>query len=271
MTSSHSAVEKFFELVDFDTEIIQRETDEKFDQIQQTISTYPSEVGQLDETDAFFASTNSEYLVPLNHATEHASQSARKLAKGMIDFSNTMTSVRHLIGRPKADFMPHQIQDLRFALVDTLIAIEDTSKKMTTIATVKLLEALFDSTHAIHSASRGLSLHNVASTEYKKASRDANQLSIQVSRLESTARTHPTEESVTKLSEVYFKFSEASKALKLKGSHLNYADMSLRTELSHYRSYRAKDLTNAVNKYVCDQLSAEMNTHEKILTLLGMK
>ncbi|KAJ3376451.1 hypothetical protein HDU84_009894 [Entophlyctis sp. JEL0112] len=158
--------------------------------------------------------------------------------------------------------MPHQIQDLRFALVDTLIAIEDTSKKMVFIL------ALFP---LIEDASRGLSLHNVASTEYKKASRDANQLSIQVSRLESTARTHPTEESVTKLSEVYFKFSEASKALKLKGSHLNYADMSLRTELSHYRSYRAKDLKNAVNKYVCDQLSAEMNTHEKILTLLGMK
>ncbi|KAJ3065484.1 hypothetical protein HDU99_004155 [Rhizoclosmatium hyalinum] len=218
---------------------------------------FPPVVDGLEATQAKFTKVNATYLAPMINVLNVSADAGRKIAKAQKALSSFITLVRHQLGRVDADCAFGDDYSSRFILVDLYAQFERIYLNKNVPSAVKLAETLFDSIHQMHTAANTLARNGLVLAEYTKASREVNQLSAVVTKLETAAKSNPIEEVVQKLSEVYFKYEEASKVAQQKASNYNYTIASLQSELEHFQSYHSSQLLPVLNGYVASQLEAE--------------
>ncbi|KAJ1558018.1 homoserine O- acetyltransferase, partial [Cladochytrium tenue] len=112
--------------------------------------------------------------------------------------------------------------------------------------TAALAEALGGLSASLDGATAATGRHAAASSEYVAAAREADALSGLVSRLEAAARALRTEESVARLSEAYYRYSESSKVSQARACRLNCVDENLKAELTHFHQWHGRDVRRAL-------------------------
>ncbi|KAJ3064794.1 hypothetical protein HDU98_011833 [Podochytrium sp. JEL0797] len=266
--STHPLVWVFLTAPHLDPDEIMQETDIRITIIFDAIDTYPPAIASLDDTNATITKLNTTHLVPLATSLNQTCQAARKLWKSEQDVCSGMLAVRFGLGRPAAGSIFGATEGSRFVLVDAMARWESIHLKYNVASTIKLAESLYDSMQTVTCASKSLSRLATLSTDYLKSSREATQLSLAVSRLETSAQANPTEDIVTNLSEVYYKFSEATRRTQQKASLYNYSNACLKSELEHFEKYHAAEMMELVNGYAESHLRAERECLDVLLELI---
>ncbi|KAI9344007.1 hypothetical protein BDR26DRAFT_857991 [Obelidium mucronatum] len=244
--ASHTLVSDFLTLESLDFDKITRESSERVAGIHSTILKYPSTVGSLDDGERYYSSTITAHLNPLARALTTASEAGGKVAKMKRDLCGTLLAYRSNIGNTGFEFLPKR-DGTRFILMDVVANLEVLYLKNIVPAGVKLAEVLFDSAQSMGWVSNTLSRYSLIGAEYTRASRESTQLSLSVTRLERLAQATDNDDTINKLSEAHFQFTESLKVTQAKACKLNYTDMNLKSELVHFHSYRDSQLQRALD------------------------
>ncbi|KAI8620863.1 hypothetical protein BC830DRAFT_1225091 [Chytriomyces sp. MP71] len=234
----HDLLRTFLSGSELNTQAIESSTNTKLISIEETIeSTYPNTVDAIETATLFFQTSTTKFT-QLKNALNETSQSARKLGVSQKSFVGSLLGARFHIAKPSShDVFGDAVNGgRRFLLVDVIAKMEAVYLKQQVASSLKLSEILYDAVASLHSASATVSRHAPLAAEYTKFQRETGTLATTVSRLERQAMTAATEDIITKLSEVYFRYDAALKRTQGRASRLNYMELSLKAELAHFQN-----------------------------------
>ncbi|KAJ3407131.1 hypothetical protein HDU80_009586 [Chytriomyces hyalinus] len=280
--SSHAHLREFLSDRILDKTAIEQTTFEKVESISDTIEyTYPNTIDSMETSLAYYSSITAR-CVPFAHGLNDASQASRKLGmaaktscagilQARFQISRMDVGVSDLYGDDEYGDMPVG----RHVLANALTRVEAVYLKQHVPSSFKLAEHMYDAIQSLqHATSILASRFPTLAAEYKQSLKETATLSASVSRMEALVMSPTaTEEQITKLSTVYFEYTEKLKQTQSLASRLNYSDMSLRSEWMHFEMCLKGELEHGLSMYVKNQYRGEvecLDVVQEALNSLGV-
>lgn len=248
---------------------------------------YPSYVDSIDDSTNLFHQAELT-LKNIKHAVQQVTSAAKRLSKSQRDFASSVRLVQFCFTRPTgvAVFSAANVAGVAGAAaaaaarvssgtgVETEVELDildrkrkyvgealrnvgDVVVKQSALDYKEMGDALSEAVYEINGAMKIFPRFTAAANELTRASNDCTTLSNAVSRLETTAKSLGTEESVQRLSEVFFQYSEASKLVEVKSCKFNRIDTNMKQELSHFHVHHGYVIQESLNNFAKENIFLE--------------
>ncbi|KAJ3044862.1 hypothetical protein HK097_001348 [Rhizophlyctis rosea] len=223
----------------FKREVIVARTSSKLQSLLEDIyENYAPLVDNLDEFVDWFR-RSEESLVHLERAFKQVGLGARTTAKMKRDMGNHLRNLRYHVARPTST-----IFEKRMIVSDLLRRMSDGLMKQSLADTTETAEQFSEIANHLAAA--------------------ITNLGAALERSEAQAKTAQTEDKVRALSEAYYQYQEAGKAVQQKASLVNWADGAVRAEIEWFEEYMHQETDRALTEYVTRQVSEEFEVLESI-------
>ncbi|KAJ3332914.1 hypothetical protein HDU76_012651 [Blyttiomyces sp. JEL0837] len=267
--ATHELLWEFLLVPQFQKDMLSERTKLKLDSHIETITeSYPTVVESLELTNNLFKQAELT-LVAIQTAARTLVATSRKVSHNCKALAAAAKVLSFSLARATASAALPPELDCRRLIGQSIRLIGDKTGSRGVLIGKLITDGFSELLFGVSGAMQPIPRFWDSSNDYAKSERQSMALSNAVTRCEGAAKAHGSEEKVKKLSEVYFQYSQASRALQQKAALLNYSDISLKRELTIFHEFHGKAVFNVLHDYADDNYKREKDLMNELLAASG--